>query len=55
MLKLEIKVVTVHTMKAYGGMKVYLHTFLTLALDNGDWSALWPSHVTTRERAPSAD
>lgn len=26
-----------------------------MALDNGDWSALWPSHVTTRERAPSAD
>jgi len=51
----KIKFVTVHTMKAYGGMKVYLHTFLTLALHNGDWSALWPSHFTTRERAPSAD
>jgi hypothetical protein len=38
-------------MKAYRGMKVYLHTFLTLALDNGDWSALWPSHITTRETA----
>jgi hypothetical protein len=26
-----------HTVKAHGGMKVYLHTFLNLALGNGDW------------------
>jgi hypothetical protein len=33
------KVVSVHTIKACGGMEVYLHSFFTLALDVGQWFA----------------
>jgi hypothetical protein len=33
-------------------MEVYLHTYLTLALDGGDWSASRPGYFTLRERAP---
>jgi hypothetical protein len=35
-----------------GGVEVYLHAFLTLALNGGEWSASLPSHFTPRERAP---
>jgi len=31
---------------------VQLHTFLTLALDGGEWSVSHPSHFTPGERAP---
>jgi hypothetical protein len=37
-------------MKMYGGMEVQLHAFLTLALNGGEWSASFTSHITTRER-----
>jgi hypothetical protein len=33
-------------MKAYGGVEVYIHVFLTLALDGGEWSASRPGHFT---------
>jgi hypothetical protein len=39
-------------MKAYGGNEVYLHAFLTLVPDGGEWSAL-PPPIPPRERAPS--
>jgi hypothetical protein len=39
-------------MKAYGGVDVQIHTFLTSALDGGEWSASRPCRFTTRERAP---
>jgi hypothetical protein len=39
-------------MKKYWGVKVYLHAFLTSALDGGEWSALRPGRFTPRERAP---
>jgi hypothetical protein len=38
-------------MKAYWGVELYLHAFLTLALDGSKWSASCPSHLTPRERA----
>jgi hypothetical protein len=30
-------------MKMYGGVKVYIHAFLTSALDEGEWSASCPT------------
>jgi hypothetical protein len=31
-------------MKAYGGVDVQIHIFLTLALTGGEWSASHPEH-----------
>jgi hypothetical protein len=39
-------------MKAYGGVKIEIHIFLTLALAGGEWSALRPGRFTPGERAP---
>jgi len=38
----------VTAMKAYGGVQVYLLSFLTLAQDGGDWSASHPGHFVSR-------
>jgi hypothetical protein len=35
-----------------GGVGVYPHSFLTSALDGGEWSALRTGRFTPRERAP---
>jgi hypothetical protein len=40
-------------MKAYGGVNVYTHIFLTSALVGGELSASHPCPFTPRERAPS--
>jgi hypothetical protein len=37
-------------MKAYGGVNVYIHNFLTSALAEAEWSALCPDRFTPRER-----
>jgi hypothetical protein len=39
-------------MKAYGGVDVKIHIFLTLAQVEGEWSASRPGRFTPRERAP---
>jgi hypothetical protein len=39
-------------MKVYWGVEAYLHTFLTSALGEGEWSASQPGRFTPRERAP---
>jgi hypothetical protein len=39
-------------MKASGGVDVYIHIFLTLALAGGEWSASRPGCFIRRERAP---
>jgi hypothetical protein len=39
-------------MKACCGVEVYLHSFLTSALDGGEWSASRFSRSTARERVP---
>jgi hypothetical protein len=43
-----------HAMKIFleGGVEVYLHAFLTSALDGGEWSDSRPSRFTSRERSP---
>jgi hypothetical protein len=39
-------------MKAYGGVEVYIHVFLTSALDGGEWSASRPGRFTPGEKTP---
>jgi hypothetical protein len=39
-------------MKAYGGMDVQIHIFLTSAPVRGEWSASRPGRFTDGERAP---
>jgi hypothetical protein len=39
-------------MKAYGGVEVQLHAFLTLALDGGERLASRPDRFNSRARAP---
>jgi len=38
-----------HAKKAYWGMEIWLHTFLTSALDGGEWSASQSDLFTPRE------
>jgi hypothetical protein len=39
-------------MKAFGGVDVEIHIFLTSALVGGEWSASRPGRFTRGERAP---
>jgi hypothetical protein len=39
-------------MKAYVGVDISIHIFLTSALVGGEWSASRPGRFTARERAP---
>jgi hypothetical protein len=39
-------------MKAYEGVDVYIHIFLTSALAGGEWSAARPGRFTPGETAP---
>jgi hypothetical protein len=39
-------------MKSYREVKVWLHVFLSLALDGGEWSASRLGRFTLKERAP---
>jgi hypothetical protein len=41
-----------HAMKTYWRSAVWLHAFLTSALDGGEWSASRQGHFTPREKAP---
>jgi hypothetical protein len=38
-------------MKAYGGVNVYIHIFLILAVVEGEWSASLPYRLTTERAA----
>lgn len=37
-----------HVMKSYGGVEVYLHSFLNTVLDGREWSAPLPQWVECR-------
>jgi hypothetical protein len=40
-------------MKAYGGVNVETHVFITSALVGGEWSVSLPGPLTPGERAPA--
>jgi len=44
-----------HAIKAYWGVEVEIHAFLTSTLDGGEWSASRPGRFTPRERAPDTN
>jgi hypothetical protein len=50
--KLSLCLTKHHAMKTYWGVEVWLYTFLTSALDGGEWSASQPGRFTPNERAP---
>jgi hypothetical protein len=49
----KVEVCPRYATKACGGVKVKLHSFLTLTLDGGDWSASYTSLFTHRQRVPN--
>jgi hypothetical protein len=51
-VKLSLYLTKHHSMKAYWGVAVQFHAFLTSALDGGEWSASGTGRFISRERAP---
>jgi hypothetical protein len=49
-LKVRLSLYTPH-----GQVKIYTHSFLTLALYGGQWSASCPGHFTLDKKAPSTN
>jgi hypothetical protein len=47
-----LQVIKHYAMKAYGGVDLYIHIFLTSALVGGEWLASRPCRFTPLERAP---
>jgi hypothetical protein len=52
-VKLSLCLIKHYAMKAYEGVDVQIHIFLTSALDGGEWSASRPGSFTPGERAPA--
>jgi hypothetical protein len=51
-VKLSLCLTKHHAMKTFWGVEVWLHSFLTSAVDRGEWSASRLGRFTPRERAP---
>jgi hypothetical protein len=58
MQKLKVKLslcsfqLSITPWRRIGGVEVYLHSFLTWALDGGEWSNSHPGRFIPRERDP---
>jgi hypothetical protein len=50
-VKLSLILIKHHAKKIYGVVEILFHSFLTLVLDGGEWSASCPSCLTPGERA----
>jgi hypothetical protein len=50
--KVKGKVASIEAMKKYKRVEVQLHSLLTLAVDQGEWSVSCPRHSTPREEPP---
>lgn len=48
------KLMPMLALKAYVGVGIQFHSFLTLALDGGEWSALCHGYRMRKEIAPSS-
>jgi hypothetical protein len=48
------KIIPVLALKAYMGEGIWFHSFLTSALDGGEWLALCHSHFIRKKIAPSS-
>jgi hypothetical protein len=48
------KLIKYHILKIYWGVEVYFQTFLTLALDGGEWSASRLGALPPGQKAPGA-
>jgi hypothetical protein len=46
------KIVPVHAIKVYGGVKLWLYSLLTSAIKRGEWSASHLGRFTPEESAP---
>jgi hypothetical protein len=51
-VKLSVCLTKHYAIKAYGGLGVYIHVFLTSALVGREWSASLPLRFTPRQEAP---
>jgi len=51
MWRIKVKKVVPEILTEHHAVKVQLHTFLTSALDGGEWSASCPGRFTPKERA----
>lgn len=54
-LKVKARLSVYKPQRHVGGVEVYLHSDLTLALDGGKWLVSCPGHSTPREAAPNTN
>jgi hypothetical protein len=54
MIMLSLHLIKHHNMKTCGGLELYIHTFLTSALDGGEGSALNLGRYTSEENQISS-